>query len=94
MRRVDGSSLIFIYYYVPAFSPRLNSTETSLQLSENITLFEVSSAKRPREAPGVWGVSLIYRQYNVGDRTEPCGTPAYIFLGVDSSPSTEILNFL
>jgi hypothetical protein len=32
--------------------------------------------------------------YNVGDRTEPCGTPACISLGVDISPSTETLNFL
>jgi hypothetical protein len=38
MRKVDGLSLIFIDFYV---SPRLNSTETSLQLSENITLFAV-----------------------------------------------------
>jgi hypothetical protein len=41
MRKVDGLSLIFIDYYVPELTPRLNSTETSLQLSENITLFEV-----------------------------------------------------
>jgi hypothetical protein len=32
--------------------------------------------------------------YNVGDRTEPCGTPACISLGVDISPSTKTLNFL
>jgi hypothetical protein len=37
MRNVDGLRLIFIDYYVPALTPRLNSTETSLQLSENIT---------------------------------------------------------
>jgi hypothetical protein len=30
----------------------------------------------------------------VGERTEPCGTPACITLGVDISPSTETLNFL
>jgi hypothetical protein len=35
MRKVDGLSLIFIDFYVPALTPRLNSTETSLQLSEN-----------------------------------------------------------
>jgi hypothetical protein len=34
-------SLIFIDFYVPSLTPRLNSTETSLQLSENITLFVV-----------------------------------------------------
>jgi hypothetical protein len=32
---------IFFDLYVPAFTPRLNSTETSLQLSENIPLFAV-----------------------------------------------------
>jgi hypothetical protein len=37
MRRVYDLSLIFIDIYVPAHTPRLNSTETSLQLSENIT---------------------------------------------------------
>jgi hypothetical protein len=37
--KVDGPSLIFIDFYVPAFTPHLNSIETSLQLSENITLF-------------------------------------------------------
>jgi hypothetical protein len=41
MRKVDGLNLIFIDFYVPALSPYLNSTETSLQLSENITLFAV-----------------------------------------------------
>jgi hypothetical protein len=38
-RKIDGLSLIFIDYYVPALTPRLSSTETSLQLSANITLF-------------------------------------------------------
>jgi hypothetical protein len=41
IRKVDGLSLILIDFYVPALTPRLNSTETSLQLSENITLFAV-----------------------------------------------------
>jgi hypothetical protein len=41
MRKVDGSCFIFIDFYVPTLTPRLNSTETSLQLSENITLFAV-----------------------------------------------------
>jgi hypothetical protein len=41
MRKVGGLSLIFIDFDVPALTPRLNSTETSLQLSENITLFAV-----------------------------------------------------
>jgi hypothetical protein len=38
MRQVEGPRLIFIDFYVPALTPRLNSTENSLQLSENITL--------------------------------------------------------
>jgi hypothetical protein len=38
MTKLDGLSLIFIDFYVPALTPRLNSTEASLQLSENITL--------------------------------------------------------
>jgi hypothetical protein len=42
MRKVDGLSLISIDFYVPAFTPLLNSTEISLQLSENITLFAIS----------------------------------------------------
>jgi hypothetical protein len=41
MRKVDDLSLIFIDFYVLAPTPRLNSTKTSLQLSENITLFAV-----------------------------------------------------
>jgi hypothetical protein len=41
LRNIDGLSLIFIDFYAPALTPRLNSTETSLQLSENITLFAV-----------------------------------------------------
>jgi hypothetical protein len=31
--------------------------------------------------------------YRVGDRMEPYGTPACMYLGVDISPSTETLNF-
>jgi hypothetical protein len=42
MRKVDGLSLTFIDFYVSALTTRLNSTETSLQLSENITLSAVS----------------------------------------------------
>jgi hypothetical protein len=41
MRKVDDLSRIFIDFYVPLLTPRLNSTETSLQLSENVTLFAV-----------------------------------------------------
>jgi hypothetical protein len=35
----------------------------------------------------------MYKLYRVGDRTEPCGTPACMYLGVDISPSIETLNF-
>jgi hypothetical protein len=41
MRKVVGLSLIFIDLYVPVLTSCLNSTETSLQLSENVTFFEV-----------------------------------------------------
>jgi hypothetical protein len=41
MRKMDGLSLIFIDFCVPEHAPRLNNTEPSLQLSENITLFAV-----------------------------------------------------
>jgi hypothetical protein len=41
MRKVGGLSLIFIDFYVPALTPRLNSTEPSLQLSDNIILFAI-----------------------------------------------------
>jgi hypothetical protein len=41
MRKVYGLSLTFINFYVPALTSRLNSTATSLQFSENITLFGV-----------------------------------------------------
>jgi hypothetical protein len=37
MRKVDDLGLILIDFYVPALTPRLSSTETSLQLSGNIT---------------------------------------------------------
>jgi hypothetical protein len=44
MRKVDGPSLILLDFYVPALTPHLNSTENSLQLSENITLFAITTA--------------------------------------------------
>jgi hypothetical protein len=99
MRKVDGLSLIFIDCYVPALIPRLNTTETSLQLSENIRLFavcriyRVGISKETQIDTGCLGC-IIYILYNVGDRTEPCGTPAYISLGVNISSSHETPNFL
>jgi hypothetical protein len=53
----------------------------------------MSSAKRAKFTPKIWGVSLMYKLYRVGDRTEPCCTPACMYLGVEFSPSTETLNF-
>jgi hypothetical protein len=37
MRKVDGMSLIFIDF-IPSFTPRLNSTKTSLQLRVRVRL--------------------------------------------------------
>jgi hypothetical protein len=36
----------------------------------------------------------MYKLYSTGARAEPCGTPAATFLGEESSPSTDTLNFL
>jgi hypothetical protein len=41
MSKIDGLNFIFIDFYVPALTSRLNSTETLLQVSENITPFAV-----------------------------------------------------
>jgi hypothetical protein len=41
MRKLEGLILMFNDFYVPALTPCLKSTETSLQLSQNITLFTV-----------------------------------------------------
>jgi hypothetical protein len=43
MRKVDDLSLLIMEFYVPALTPRLSSTETSLQLPENITHFAACS---------------------------------------------------
>jgi hypothetical protein len=43
MRKVDGLNLNCIDFYVRAPTPRLSSTVTSLQLSEDITLFAACS---------------------------------------------------
>jgi hypothetical protein len=45
MRTVDGLSLIFVDFYVPELTQRLNSTETSLQLSELFGLCYIASAR-------------------------------------------------
>jgi hypothetical protein len=36
----------------------------------------------------------VYKLYSVGDKTESCGTPAFISLSIDILPSTKTLNFL
>jgi len=36
----------------------------------------------------------MYKFHRVGDRTEPCESPACIFRGADISPSTGNLKFL
>jgi hypothetical protein len=67
VRKGDGLSHIFIDFYVPAHTPYFSSTETSLQLSENITLLVVCCiyththviSKEPRHTLGVQGVSFI-----------------------------------
>jgi hypothetical protein len=41
MRKVDGLRLIFIDFDVTELTQRLNNTENSLQLSENMTVFKV-----------------------------------------------------
>jgi hypothetical protein len=41
MRNVDGFCLVFIDFCIPALTPLLNITDTSLQLFENITPFAV-----------------------------------------------------
>jgi hypothetical protein len=41
VKKVDGLRPVFVDFYVPTLTPRDSSNETSLQLSEAITLFEV-----------------------------------------------------
>jgi hypothetical protein len=101
MRKVDDVSLILIDFYVAASTLRLNSSETSLQLSENITLFVVCRIYTGVVSRDLDGHHVLERiiymciLYNMGGRLEPCGTPACISVGVDISlPSTETLNFL
>jgi hypothetical protein len=82
-RIVDGLSLNFIDFYAPVLTRRLSSTETSLQLSAVCHIYTDVISKETHTDTRC-----------LGDRTEPCGTPACIFLGMDISPSTETLNFL
>jgi hypothetical protein len=93
--------LIFIGFYVPALTTRPICSETSLQLSENITLFSLSHIyrchqQRDLERHRVFGVYHldICTRCIVCDKTEHCGISACMSLGVYISPSTETLNFL
>jgi hypothetical protein len=66
--------------------------QTSLHLSENITLLAVFRSyssvisKETEIAPDVRGVSFTHRLYNVGGRMNPCSAPACIFFDLDISP--------
>jgi hypothetical protein len=60
MRKVDDLCLIFIEFYVPGLTRRLNSTENSLQLSDYITLLAVDHIYAD-----VWGVTFIYILYKM-----------------------------
>jgi hypothetical protein len=96
---VDPLSLILINFNTPVRTPGLHWVETALEFSSNkiflaiCRIRQVSSAKWARLTPCVWA-SYIYMLKSVGERTETCGTPACITLGVGISPSTETLNFL
>jgi hypothetical protein len=48
--------------------------------------YQVSSANRARCVPGTARTSCVHRIYNIVARTEPWGTPADVFLGVENSP--------
>jgi hypothetical protein len=82
------------------FTPLLNNTETSLQFSENISPFLVfciytrTDVISKETLIGIRRSGHIIYMCSVGDKTEPCGTLACISLGINISPSTEILNFL
>jgi hypothetical protein len=79
MRKADGLSFIFIDFYAPTLIPRLNRTNTSLQSSENITLFAVcriytGATSKETELDTRCLGRIIYIRHNMGDRVEPCGT--------------------
>jgi hypothetical protein len=62
MRKVYGLCLIFIDFHVSALTPHLNSTETSLQLSEHnpfCGLWHIYTGVISKVTPGVWGASFM-----------------------------------
>jgi hypothetical protein len=94
-RKVDDLRLIFIDFYVPALTPRLNSTETSLQLSENTTHCGMSYTYWCHQQ-----IDLDRQQVFVAYHLYICctvwGTRRNLVAphGTDISPSTESLNVL
>jgi hypothetical protein len=67
VREVDGPSVISINFNVPVITPRLNKTETALQLSEDIALYmirgihtstNVIRKERPDKRLVFWGHHL------------------------------------
>jgi predicted RNA-binding Zn-ribbon protein involved in translation (DUF1610 family) len=104
MRKVNGLSLNFIDFYVPALISSLNSTENSLQLSENNLLCGQSHIyrchqHRDLDVRQVFGryqlcVCMYYMYIYILYSVEPCGISACISHGVVISPATETLNFL
>jgi hypothetical protein len=44
---------------------------------QSVAYVQVLSATRAWYTPAVWGISFIYILHNVGDMTEPWGTPAW-----------------
>jgi hypothetical protein len=59
MRKLNGPSLVFVDFYVPALAQSLNFTETSLQLSENIKLSGVCTESKSKP-------KLCYDRQSVG----------------------------
>jgi hypothetical protein len=99
-REVDRLSLPFIDLYVPALTPWLHSSEATLEFIQHATLMFLCCVytgivfEQSKVYFRCRGASFLYKLYITGASTQPCGTPAATFLGEESSPSTETLNFL
>jgi hypothetical protein len=63
MRNVDVLSFIVIDIYVPGLIPRLNSTETSLQLSEYCDVL-------PGNESVICGFWILYSVYRINRQAE------------------------
>jgi hypothetical protein len=55
---------------------------------------QILSASRSRQVWDAAGPLFVYSLYSTGARTEPSGTPASNFLGVENSPSNKTSNFM